>query len=46
MWAPRGSQVLQQYHIGRLYPEHERGEFFYGPDGVTEPGVSAWVHQM
>jgi hypothetical protein len=46
MWAPRGSQVLQQYHIGRLYPEHERGEFFYGPDGVTEPGASAWVHQM
>lgn len=44
MWAPRGSSVVQQYHIGRTYPEHGSGEFFYGPDGAVEPGASHWVH--
>lgn len=46
MWGPRGATLVQQYHIGRMYPEHERGEFFYGPDGVTHAGGSHWVHQL
>lgn len=46
MWGPRGATLVQQYHIGRMYPEHEQGEFFYGPDGVTHAGGSHWVNQL
>lgn len=46
MWGPRGSTIVQQYHLGRMYPEHEATEAFYGPDGVTHPGGSHWVHHL
>lgn len=46
MWGPRGSTLVQQYHLGRMYPDHERLEAFYGPDGVTQPGGSHWVHYL
>ncbi|MDX1621109.1 MAG: hypothetical protein R3320_08975 [Nitriliruptorales bacterium] len=46
MWGPRGSTLVQQYHIGRMYPEDQQGEFFYGPDGVTHAGGSHWTHLL
>jgi hypothetical protein len=46
MWGPRGSTILQQYHVGHLYPEHERGEAYVGPDGMTMPCGSHWVHPL
>lgn len=46
MWGPRGSTLVQQYHVGHMHPEHERSEAFWGPEGVTSPGVSHWVHQL
>jgi hypothetical protein len=46
MWGPRGSTLVQQYHVGHLYPEHERGEAYVGPDGMTMPCGSHWVHQL
>jgi hypothetical protein len=46
MWGPRGSTLVQQYHLGRMYPAHEQSEAFYGPDGVTHPGGSHWVHHL
>jgi hypothetical protein len=46
MWGPVGATLLQQYHIGRMYPEDQRGEFFSGPDGSSAPGGSCWVHRL
>jgi hypothetical protein len=46
MWGPRGSKLLQQYHIGRMFPEHEAGEIFLGPNGATEPTGDSWVHEL
>jgi hypothetical protein len=46
IWGPRGSTVLQQYHIGHMYPEHEQTEFFLGPDGPTHEFGSSWGHLM
>lgn len=46
MWGPRGARLVQQYHIGRMYPENEQGEFFYGPDGADHPAGSHWVHEL
>lgn len=46
MWGPRGSTLLQQYHVGHMYPEDEQSEVFYGPDGITNPCESHWVHQL
>ena len=46
MWGPVGATLLQQYHIGRMYPEDQKGEFFYGPDGSSAPGGNYWVHQL
>jgi hypothetical protein len=46
MWAPRGATVVQQYHVGRTYPEQERFETWLGPDGPSEPAGSSWVHQL
>ena len=46
MWGPSGSRLLQQYHIGRMYPEHESVEIFLGPNGATGPTGDSWVHQL
>jgi hypothetical protein len=46
IWGPRGSSVLQQYHIGRMYPEHEQREVFLGPDGPTHEFGSSWVYLL
>lgn len=46
IWGPRGSTVLQQYHIGHMYPEEEQAEGFLGPDGPTAEFASSWAHQM
>ena len=46
IWGPRGARVLQQYHLGRTWPEHERGEYYLGPDGPTDACGSSWVHEL
>lgn len=46
MWAPVGARVVQQYHIGRLYPPEERYETWLGPDGPSEPSGNYWVHEF
>lgn len=46
IWGPRGSTVLQQYHIGHMFPEDEQTEFFLGPDGATGEFGSSWAHEM
>ena len=46
IWGPRGSTVVQQYHIGHMYPENEQAETFLGPDGRTTEFASSWTHQM
>lgn len=46
IWGPRGSVVVQQYHIGHLYPEDEQTEFFLGPHGPTYEFGSSWAHHM
>lgn len=45
MWGPRGARLLQQYHVGRTYGDHQ-GEYFLGPDGPTEACGAAWVHEL
>ena len=42
VWAPRGTQVWHRFHIGHLYPDHERWEVYYGPDGATDDPQSCW----
>lgn len=46
MWAPQGSTVLQQYHVGRLFPPQERAEAWLGPDGPCAAASSYWVHTL
>ena len=46
MWGPRGSTVVQQYHVGRMYPPEEKGETWLGPDGPSDPGGNYWMHQL
>jgi hypothetical protein len=46
MWGPRGARLLQQYHVGRTFPEHESTEFFLGPNGPTQPTGDCWVHEL
>ena len=46
IWGPRGVPVLQQFHVGRMWPEHEQGESFLGPDGPTGEFDGAWVHRL
>jgi hypothetical protein len=43
IWAPRGAPVLQQFHIGHLYPPEETVETWLGPDGPSGPGGGHWV---
>lgn len=43
IWAPRGAPVLQQFHMGHLYPPEETFETWLGPDGPSSPGGSHWV---
>jgi hypothetical protein len=46
MWGPAGARLLQQYHIGRMYPDEEKAELFYGPEGPTAPCADSWVHEL
>lgn len=46
MWGPRGATLVQQYHMGRMYPVEEQSEAFYGPDGITWAGGDHWVHHL
>jgi hypothetical protein len=46
MWGPRGATLVQQYHVGRTYPEHEKFETWLGPDGPGEPNANYWVHPL
>ena len=38
MYGPRGATLVQQYHVGRMYPPEEKDEFWLGPDGRAAPG--------
>ncbi len=47
MYGPRGATLVQQYHVGRMYPPHEKDEFWLGPDGRSAPGGDSWwVHHL
>jgi hypothetical protein len=46
MWGPRGANLLQQYHIGHMWPPHEQTEAWIGPDGPSDPGGRSWVHTL
>ena len=47
MWGPRGANLVQQYHIGRMYPPEEKSETWLGPDGPSAPGGdNCWVHHL
>lgn len=46
MWGPQGATLIQQYHVGRTHPEHERAEGFLGPNGRTEACGDSWVHHL
>ncbi len=46
MWGPRGSTIVQQYHIGHMYPEHEQSEVFLGPEGPAAEFGSSWTHLL
>jgi hypothetical protein len=46
IWGPRGALIVQQFHIGRMYPPEEKYEAWFGPDGPTAPGGSHWVFQL
>jgi hypothetical protein len=47
MWGPRGGTLVQQYHIGRMYPPEEKSETWLGPNGPSAPGGdNCWVHHL
>jgi hypothetical protein len=46
MWGPRGGNLVQQYHIGHMWPPHEQTEAWIGPDGPSDPGGNCWVHTL
>jgi hypothetical protein len=46
MYGPRGATLVQQYHVGRMYPPEEKDEFWLGPDGRAAPGGNWWVHHL
>jgi hypothetical protein len=47
MHGPRGATLLQQYHVGRMYPPEEEAETWLGPDGPSDPGGgNRWVHHL
>jgi hypothetical protein len=46
MWGPRGARIVQQYHVGRMYPAEEKAETWLGPNGASSPGDNYWVHYL
>ncbi|MFB9363896.1 hypothetical protein [Actinoplanes nipponensis] len=47
MWGPRGADLVQQYHIGRMYPPEEKSETWIGPHGPSAPGGdNCWTHHL
>jgi hypothetical protein len=47
MYGPRGATLVQQYHVGRLYPPEEKSETWLGPNGPSAPGGdNCWVHYL
>ncbi|MFP5345889.1 MAG: hypothetical protein ACLGIA_02500 [Actinomycetes bacterium] len=46
MWGPRGSTIVQQYHVGRMWPPEAKAEGWLGPDGLTSEGGPHWVHVL
>jgi hypothetical protein len=46
MWGPRGAPLVQQYHVGRMYPPEEKSEMWLGPEGPSGPGENYWVHHL
>jgi hypothetical protein len=46
VWAPRGAAIVQQYHIGRMFPPEDQYETWLGPDGPSEAGGNYWVHVL
>jgi hypothetical protein len=47
MWGPRGADLVQQYHVGHMYPPEEKSEAWIGPDGPAPPGGdNCWVHHL
>jgi hypothetical protein len=47
MWGPRGGDLLQQYHVGHMYPPEEKSETWIGPNGASPPGGdNCWVHHL
>jgi hypothetical protein len=47
MHGPRGADLVQQFHVGRMHPPHEKDEFWLGPDGRSAPGGDSWwVHRL
>jgi hypothetical protein len=47
MWGPRGATLVQQYHIGRMYPPEEKSETWLGPNGPSAPGGdNCWAHHL
>ena len=47
MWGPRDTTIVQQYHIGRMYPPDEKSETWIGPYGSSAPGGdNCWTHRL
>jgi hypothetical protein len=47
MYGPRGADLVQQYHVGHMYPPEEQSETWLGPNGPSAPGGdNYWVHHL
>lgn len=46
MWGPVGGTLVQQYHVGHMFPPEEKSETWMGPDGPSAPEGNYWEHRL